>query len=131
MNPAGVLGSTGVTPLRRYYDPLRLPARPGGGYWFPPLVDRASYPGALSSRRVSQVPYRSFDTRHPVPPRGVRPLHLLVSSRPISGFAHFGRLATPSLRNEAEGFAFATADVSAFSGSDAGVTPFAAESASW
>jgi hypothetical protein len=38
--PAGSLGSTGVTRLRRYYEPLRLPTRPSDGYLFPPSVER-------------------------------------------------------------------------------------------
>jgi hypothetical protein len=32
---AGALGSTGVTPLRHYYDPLRLLTEPQDGYEFP------------------------------------------------------------------------------------------------
>src|SRR5262249_55193290 len=48
-----------------------------------------------SPTRVSQVPDRSFDARHPVSPRGTRPLHLLVASRAASGFALSGRLAIP------------------------------------
>ena len=38
IDPAGVLRSTGVTPLRRYYDPLRPPTTPHGGYCFPSWV---------------------------------------------------------------------------------------------
>ena len=34
-SPAGALCSTGVTPLQRYYGPLRLPTWPTGGYGFP------------------------------------------------------------------------------------------------
>jgi hypothetical protein len=114
-----------------HYVPLRLPAGPGHGYVFPSPVDRSSRPDARSPRRVSQVPCRSVHARHPVSPRGVRPLRLLVAWRPVSGFATFGRLATPALCNEAEGFACAMADVSAFPGSDDQVALSAAESASW
>jgi len=32
VDPAGVLCSTGVTPLHRYYDPIRLPTGSIGGY---------------------------------------------------------------------------------------------------
>ena len=32
IDPAGALCSMGVTPLPRYYGPLRLPAKPHGGY---------------------------------------------------------------------------------------------------
>ncbi len=35
MTSAGALGSTRVTPLHSYYVPLRLPAGPTGGCWFP------------------------------------------------------------------------------------------------
>src|SRR5450759_2656333 len=101
-NPVGALRSTGVTPLLRSYGPLRLPARPVGGYGFPLPVDPAPYPDARSPRRVSQVPCRSFDARRPVPPRGARPLPTLVASRPVSGFNTSGRLATPACCNEAE-----------------------------
>src|SRR5580698_1995836 len=52
MCPAGVLGSTGVTPLPRYYDPLRLPTWPTGSYGFPSVVDPVTRPPS----RVSQVP---------------------------------------------------------------------------
>ncbi len=48
---AGLLGSTGITPLPGYYEPIRLPARPAGGYVFPPPVEAATSP-----HRVSQVP---------------------------------------------------------------------------
>jgi hypothetical protein len=131
INPAGVLRSAGVTPFHRYYGPLRLPTGQDDGYWFPSSLDLSSYPDNRSPGRVSQVPCRSFDARCPVSPRGARPLHELVASRPISGFAFSGRLAAPTLCNEAEGFACATADVFAFSGSDDGVAPTAAESATW
>jgi hypothetical protein len=36
---AGPLRSTGVTPLQRYYEPLRPPIKPRRGYLFPSLVD--------------------------------------------------------------------------------------------
>ncbi len=46
---AGLLRSTDVTPLHRYYEPLRLPIEPAGGYLFPhaaagPLAPRADCP---------------------------------------------------------------------------------------
>ena len=49
----------------------------------------------------------------------------------MAGFTTFGRMAILIKCNEAEGFACATADVFAFSGSDDRVAPAAAESASW
>jgi len=52
--------------------------------------------------RVSQVPAGSFSTRCLLPPRGVRSVHLVVSSRTDAGFTSLGRLASPIKRNEAE-----------------------------
>ena len=125
------LRSTGITPLPRYYFPLRLPARPSGGYSFPSPVDptsRSFHPDG-SPRFLG----RSLDARRPLPPRGVRPLPVLVAGRPMSGFTSSGRLATPRLRvsRGRTGFAYATAGVVAFSGFDGRVTPDAAESATW
>jgi hypothetical protein len=94
-DPAGALRSTGITPLPRYYFPLRLPARPSGGYSFPSPVDptsRSFHPDG-SPRFLG----RSVDARRPLPPRGVRPLPVLVAWRPMSGFTSSGRLATPRL----------------------------------
>jgi hypothetical protein len=56
---------------------------------------------------------------------------MLVASRAVSGFAFSGRLAIPICVTRPRGFAFATADAFAFSGSDDRVTPAAAELASW
>ena len=119
MNSAGALRSTGVTPLPRYYGPLRLPTRPDGGYGFPSPVDPRSHPDSRSPGRVSQVPRLIF--RRPpsriTPGRPDRCICSLLRGRcqasPVSG-----RLATPHWCNEAEGFACATADVFAFPGSD-------------
>ena len=74
-------------------------SRPGPtlGYAFPNAVRTPS-----SSRRASQVPDESFDTRCPHPPRRAWWLHLLVASPPMAGFALSDRLATRNLRNEAE-----------------------------
>ena len=62
-NLAGVLRSTGITPLPRYYGPLRLPTGPASGYVFPRAVEPSSGPEFGSPGRVSQVP-RSI-CRHP------------------------------------------------------------------
>ena len=56
---------------------------------------------------------------------------MLAASRAVSGFAFSGRLAIPICVTRPRGFAFATADVFAFSGFDGRVAPDAAESASW
>jgi hypothetical protein len=84
--------------------------------------------------QVSQVPDRSVDARCPQSPRRARPLHSLVSSRPVSGFARSEGLATLRKRfNEAEsGSRFRiTADVVAFSSFAPRVAPTHVESASW
>src|SRR5512135_892296 len=60
MNPAGGLRSTGITPLRRYYSPLRLPAGPGRGYGFPPPVGPTPCLDVRPLDRVSQVPRLIF-----------------------------------------------------------------------
>ena len=65
MHPAGPLGSTGITPLPSYYEPLRLPAAPPrrlwlrAGPWVPPKPP--GLPGSsvnLSARAVSTHPAR-------------------------------------------------------------------------
>ena len=90
-------------------------------------------PWALAHGRVSQVPRGSFVARRPLSPRVAHPLHVLVASRMVSGFAASGRLTATTWRNEAEtGSRFRiTADVFAFSDSDFEVTLAAAESTSW
>jgi len=98
---AGLLGFTGITRLRGYYEPLRLPHGPWPGYLFPTHV------GQWPTRhrppvRVSQVPDCSVGIRRPLSPRRVRPLHVFVAARSISGFTLFGGLATPTLCHEAE-----------------------------
>ena len=91
------------------------------GYWFPKIVATPDILPDAASCWVSQVPTASFRTRPPFPPRGA--LHLpaaclsclpagrrqtgqagvllLVASLQVPGFAQSGRLATPTLRNEA------------------------------
>ena len=62
---AGPLRSAGITPLQRYYEPLRLPIEPRRSYGFPRLVD--PWPTCQASLdRVSQVPGDSG--RHPLSP---------------------------------------------------------------
>ena len=56
---------------------------------------------------------------------------MLVASRAVPGFTKSGRMAIPICVTRPREFAFATADVFAFSGFDDWVTPAAAESASW
>ena len=90
---AGLLRSTGITPLHHYYEPLRLPYQPRLGYWFPrpvgfPLMCGRPLEGA------SQVPDDSVGIRRPLSPRRARPLHVFVASRPMTGFTPPGELAT-------------------------------------
>jgi len=109
---AGALRSTGPITLNtgqrhHYYGPLRLSARPASGYVFPPTVERATHPVALSPCRPlamdsGQVPNCSIDARCPQSPRAARRLHTPVASPPVRGFALFERLATAKLRHEAE-----------------------------
>src|SRR5207248_875434 len=78
-SPAGDLRSAGITPVHRYYVPLRLPLEPGGGYAFPSSVVLSPCPGVRPLEGASQVPGRSVDARRPLPPRGARPLRVLVA----------------------------------------------------
>jgi hypothetical protein len=64
------LRSTGVTPLPRYYGPLRLPTRPPDGYVFPPCVEAIALaapglPGSSADLSTRAVPY------HPDEPGGI------------------------------------------------------------
>ena len=98
---AGLLGSTGITRLHGYYEPLRLPPEPRPGYLFPSRVGRRPT-RRRPPVRASQVPDCSVDIRRPLSPRGVRPLHMFVASRPISDFTPSGRMVTPKRFHEAE-----------------------------
>ncbi len=98
---AGPLRSAGITPLQRYYEPLRLPIEPPRGYGFPHLVD--PWPMCQASlERVSQVPGDSVGIRCPLPPRRARPLQAFVASRSVTGFTLSGRAGHSQMRNEAE-----------------------------
>src|SRR6185437_5071668 len=77
--PSGPLGSTGVTPLHRYYGPIRLPAR-HAKQW---LCLSTGVCIHLQACGISQFPILSFGTRRPLRPRGARWLHLTASSPPM------------------------------------------------
>jgi hypothetical protein len=129
---AGPLRSAGITPLQRYYEPLRLPIEPRRSYGFPRLVD--PWPTCqVSLERVSQVPDDSVGIRCPLPPRRARPLQAFVASRSVTGFTLSGRAGHSQMRNEAESGSRLriTADAFAFQGSDRRITPTAARSATW
>src|SRR5665811_2490764 len=92
MLPVRPLGSTGVTPLPRYYGPLRLPART-----VPSVIDSLGSFGVGCPSppcRVSQVPRLIYSCalvpNHP----GRSGECLLIASPPISGFIPSGGLAT-------------------------------------
>jgi hypothetical protein len=129
---AGPLRSTGITPLQRYYEPLRLPVEPRRSYGFPHLVD--AWPTRQESlERVSQVPDDSVGIRCPLSPRRARSLRLFVASRSMAGFTPPGGLATlDCLTRPDSGSRFRiTADAFAFRGSDRRITPTAARSGTW
>ena len=92
-----------------------------------PAASRLCFPARVGFHpqgRVSQVPDRSFDTRRPQSPRQVRWLLALVASPSMSGFAHFGRLATREFVFRGRiGFAFATARIFASGGFDDRISP--------
>jgi hypothetical protein len=98
MGPAGALRSTGVTPLHRYYGPLRLPTWPTGGYGFPSVVD----PDTGSPSRASQVP--ALICRRP--PSRITPRDPSVANaRCFTGGIRlrlFRKVGHPHLCNEAE-----------------------------
>ena len=97
----GPFAPPAVTRLHRYYEPLRLPTGPPAVI-YSRLALAADSPDPTAARSGSLRFLIDLSTaRRPQPPRGARPLHLLVASRYDAGFTS-GRLATPNLRNEAE-----------------------------
>src|SRR5713101_7824006 len=89
----------GRYPLLRYYGPLRLPA------WAAPWLcipsgrwGRLSSPALPGLPGSSTVLFLRAVPNHPGRSGGC----LLIASPPISGFILFGRLATFTLRHEAE-----------------------------
>jgi hypothetical protein len=129
----GDLRSTGITPLRRYYVPLRLPRRPAKGYGFPLAVESESDLDPTSPRRASQVSWMIF--RHPPSP-STPESPVAASARCLTTdirLHHLGKDGHSHSRNEAEPGSRLriTADVCAVSGFDNAVTPVAAELASW
>src|SRR6266550_3744261 len=82
------LRSTGVTPLRRYYEPVRLPGR---GRRTVMDCRTALLPEHLAGS--PRTPNDSVDARPPQPPRTTRRVPLLVASPAMTGFTISGRLA--------------------------------------
>ena len=101
-NLAGDLRSTGITPLRRYYVPLRLPTGPMGRYGFPSHVDPESHPDSGSPSRASQVPALIFRR----PPSRITPEDPTVASARCFTtdirLHHFRKASHPHWCNEAE-----------------------------
>jgi len=85
------LGSTDITPLPRYYGPLRLPTA-AARQVMDSLPALSRHPGGhrVGSPRFLRP---SFDTRPPQSPRTARRMPSLVASPPMTGFTLSGRLA--------------------------------------
>lgn len=86
------LRSTAITPLPRYYGPLRLPVLPRLGYGFPRQVR-----GTTSKHGASQVPVPSVATRHPQTPRGTRQYASAEQRPPVLASTRHKSLAAPGL----------------------------------
>ena len=86
------LGSTGITPLPRYYGPLRLPTAAARQVMdsLPALSRQQPGGHRVGSPRFLRP---SFDTRPPQSPRTARRMPSLVASPPMAGFTLSGRLA--------------------------------------
>jgi hypothetical protein len=83
------LRSTGIAPLPRYYEPVRLPAEAAAWLWIP---TRRCVLG--TSPGLPESCHLSVDARPPQSPRAARCVHMLVASAPVAGFGTFGRVTT-------------------------------------
>jgi len=77
MTTVGSLRSAGVTPLLRYYGPLRIPPIQLTGLWIP-LPPPGYKPQTDGPLRFLVL---SFAARCPLPPRWADPLLVLIASR--------------------------------------------------
>ena len=91
------LRSTGITPLPRYYEPVRLPAVADRRVMSSAAAVNAAAPHAGPPRFLD----RSVRARRPHSPRKARRVHMPVASPSVSGFTISGRLATFTRCNEA------------------------------
>jgi hypothetical protein len=93
MHEVRPLRSTGITPLPRYYEPVRLPAEAAPWLWIPSGRCRRPlhFAGSPGTRQFS------IHARPPHPPRAARRVRLLVASAPVAGFVIFGRVAAASV----------------------------------
>jgi hypothetical protein len=84
------LCSTGITPLPRYYEPVRLPAAAGALLWISAhrWSGHADHP-AGSPRTLDS----SVVARPPQSPRAARWVRLLVASPSVAGFVTSARVA--------------------------------------
>ncbi len=89
-SPVRPLGSTGISPLPRYYGPVRLPIRTAPGLLIPLGALRLNPHPAGPPRFLGQ----SFCARHLQSPRRAQRLHLPVATPSVIGFTISGRLAT-------------------------------------
>jgi len=92
------LRSTGVTPLPRYYEPVRLPTAAAHRVMSSPVALGFTARRAGSPRFLG----RSVRTRRPLSPWKARWVLTPVVSPPAAGFTLLGRLAAFVWCNEAE-----------------------------
>ena len=93
----GILRSTGITRLPRYYDPIRFPPCRPHGYVFP--CRRSGYqPQQDGPPRFLD---RSIAARHPLSPRGAGSMPMSVASRPVLASSSLADWPLPLSCNEA------------------------------
>src|SRR6058998_137 len=85
-----LLRSTGITPLPRYYEPVRLPAAADAALWIPPRRCASTRPHHAGSPRTLDD---SVDARPPQSSRTARWVRLLVASPSMAGFVTSARVA--------------------------------------
>ena len=85
--------------LLRYCGPVRLPYGAASRVMHSPRALAASTRHSAGAPRFLD---RSVPMRRPQPPRRARQLLAPITSPPVSGFITYGRLAAPTLHNEAE-----------------------------
>jgi hypothetical protein len=102
----GALRSPGVTRLRRYYDPVRLPTLARAELWIP----HHAVEHDLAQAGAPKFLNLSLNARRPLPPRRVERLHVPVPSSLVLASPFSGRLATLIFAFRGRtGFACATA----------------------
>ena len=84
------LRSTGITPLPRYYEPVRLPAAAAAALWIPLRRCGPRGPHHAGSPRTLDS---SVVARPSQSPRAARCVHPLITSAPVAGFSISGSMA--------------------------------------